>query len=92
MKRGGRKPSHPRIIMYEDHPVFAQPISDTVKVWRYMDFTKFVSLIDSRCLFFTRADKFNDSFEGSWPKITFFRAGSYPTTSRQTAGKRLLEQ
>jgi hypothetical protein len=33
-----------------------------------MDFTKLVSLIDSRRLYFTRADKFEDPFEGSWPK------------------------
>ncbi|PIQ21065.1 MAG: hypothetical protein COW65_11240 [Cytophagales bacterium CG18_big_fil_WC_8_21_14_2_50_42_9] len=34
-----------------------------------MDFTKFISLIDSRTLYFTRADKFEDPFEGSLPKI-----------------------
>ncbi|MFZ2308516.1 MAG: hypothetical protein WAW34_14385 [Rhodoferax sp.] len=33
-----------------------------------MDFTKFVSLLQSRSLFFARADKFEDPFEGSWPK------------------------
>ncbi len=53
--------------MYEAHPSFVQPENEQVKVWRYMDFTKFVSLIDTRCLFFTRADKFEDPFEGSWP-------------------------
>ena len=55
--------------MYEAHPTFLQPEDDNVKVWRYMDFTKLVSLIGSRCLFFTRADKFDDPFEGSWPRI-----------------------
>jgi hypothetical protein len=59
--------------MYEDHPVFVQPENEQVKVWRYMDFTKFVSLIDTRCLYFTRADKFDDPFEGSWP-LTNVRA------------------
>jgi hypothetical protein len=34
-----------------------------------MDFTKLVSLIDSRRLFFTRADRLGDPFEGSWPRI-----------------------
>ncbi len=33
-----------------------------------MDFTKFVSLIDSSRLYFTRPDKFDDPFEGSVPK------------------------
>ncbi|MBN2293346.1 MAG: hypothetical protein JXM70_13035 [Pirellulales bacterium] len=55
--------------MYEEHPTFPQPNNEEVKVWRYLDFTKFVSLIESRRLYFARADKFDDPFEGSWPKI-----------------------
>lgn len=55
--------------MYEDHPLFIQPESEKVKVWRYMDFTKFVSLLEFRKLYFTRADKFEDPFEGSLPKL-----------------------
>ncbi len=55
--------------MYEEHPTFIQPENEDIKVWRYMDFTKLVSLIDSRRLYFTRADKFEDPFEGSFPKI-----------------------
>ena len=55
--------------MYQEHPTFIQPDNEEVKVWRYMDFTKLISLIDSRRLFFTRADKFNDPFEGSYPKM-----------------------
>ncbi len=33
------------------------------KLWRYQDFAKFVSLLDSKKLFFTRADSFEDPFE-----------------------------
>lgn len=55
--------------MYETHPTFLQPESENIKVWRYLDFTKFLSLIDSSCLYFTRVDKFDDPFEGSWPKL-----------------------
>jgi len=54
--------------MYQSHPVFIEPENEEVKVWRYMDFTKFVSLIDTKRLYFTRADRFEDPFEGSWPK------------------------
>jgi hypothetical protein len=39
-----------------------------MRLWRYMDFTKFVSLISSSKLFFCRADRFKDPFEGSYPK------------------------
>jgi len=55
--------------MFEPHPTFVQPNNDAVKIWRYMDFTKLVSLLDSRCLFFSRADQLGDPFEGSWPKM-----------------------
>ena len=34
-------------------------------LWRFMDFTKFVSLLKTRSLFFCRADIFNDPFEGA---------------------------
>jgi len=40
------------------------PSKDTV-LWRFMDFTKFVSLISTKSLFFARADRFEDPFEGA---------------------------
>jgi len=36
-----------------------------ILLWRYIDFPKFVSLLDSGELFFTRADHFEDTFEGA---------------------------
>ena len=35
------------------------------KLWRYMDFAKYVSLISTSTLYFARADTFNDTFEGA---------------------------
>jgi hypothetical protein len=49
-----------------DDPVFLQPQNPAVRVWRYMDFTKFVSLLDSSALYFSRADCLGDPFEGSY--------------------------
>ncbi len=54
--------------MYKTHPALIQPDDENVKIWRYMDFTKFVSLITDSKLFFARADRLDDPFEGSWPK------------------------
>ncbi len=34
-----------------------------------MDFTKFVSLLETQSLFFTRADKLGDPFEGAYSKV-----------------------
>lgn len=47
-----------------------------VKIWRYMDFTKFVYLLNTENLYFVRSDKFEDSFEGSTPVSNVnFRGG-----------------
>jgi len=55
--------------MYENHPVFESPKNKDAKVWRYTDFTKFVSLLEKKSLYFARADKFDDPFEGSYSKL-----------------------
>jgi len=44
--------------------VYNIPCNDTV-LWRFMDFTKFVSLLKSKAIYFSRADKFDDAFEGA---------------------------
>lgn len=41
------------------------PENENATIWRYMDFTKFVSLLHTRALFFSRTDKLGDPFEGS---------------------------
>ena len=54
--------------MYEEHSTFNSP-NDDATLWRYMDFMKFVSLLDTQSLFFARADKLGDPFEGAPPKL-----------------------
>jgi hypothetical protein len=54
--------------MIVDHPEFVAPEDDKIKIWRYMDFTKLISLLDTGCLFFARADSVDDPFEGSYPR------------------------
>lgn len=51
--------------MYKEHPIFIPPVNPDIKLWRYIDFTKLVSLLSREQLFFSRADKFADPFEGS---------------------------
>lgn len=55
--------------MYEDHPHFWPP-PDDASLWRYMDFTKFVSLLETKALFFCRPDLLGDPFEGSISPVT----------------------
>ena len=47
---------------------FHEPLPSEEVLWRYMDFTKFVSLLEKSALFFARADKLGDPFEGVIPK------------------------
>ena len=60
-----------------NHQVFAQPANPDTKIWRYMNFTKFVSMLEHQALWFSRADKLGDPFEGSMPKTQH----GYPHTS-----------
>ena len=49
------------------HPVVApcQPRDNNIKVWRYMDVTRLVALMETRSLHFARADTLGDPYEGS---------------------------
>lgn len=51
-----------------NHSCFSAPTDPNVKIWRYMEFTKLVSLLESKSLFLSRSDKFEDRYEGSWSK------------------------
>jgi hypothetical protein len=44
----------------------AQPASDA-ELWRYIDFTQFVSILENEALWFSRAAGFFDSYEGALP-------------------------
>lgn len=48
--------------------IYTIPIEPEAILWRYVSFEKFNHLIESSSLFFCRADKFSDPFEGTIPK------------------------
>ncbi|MGY5149908.1 MAG: DUF2971 domain-containing protein [Candidatus Nitrosopumilus sp. bin_68KS] len=56
--------------MFETHTEFKEP-SKNPKLWRFMNFTKFVSMLDSNALYFCRSDLLGDSFEGTYTKFSF---------------------
>ncbi len=68
---------------YEDHKFFLKPVDPTTKVWRYMDFTKFVSLLEKSDLWFTRADKLNDPYEGTLSRRSLYLEGVVPEQSAE---------
>jgi len=42
-------------------------LEDSQKLWRYMDLSKFISLIEKNALWLARADTFRDKHEGRFP-------------------------
>ena len=52
----------------QENPIFEKPSDPNVLIWRYMDFTKFIMMLEHGGLFFPRADLIGDPFEGAYSK------------------------
>jgi hypothetical protein len=52
-------------MLMHDHEAFFPP-NENRTIWRYLDFTKYVSLLETKQLYFPRADQFEDPYEGAW--------------------------
>ncbi|EJP83496.1 MULTISPECIES: DUF2971 domain-containing protein [Bacillus cereus group] len=50
--------------MFVENEDINSDINNDAKLWRYMDFTKLVSLLSTSTLYFPRSDQFKDVFEG----------------------------
>ncbi len=61
------------VIPFEEHSapisLFLPPAEAEAKVWRYMDFTKFVWMFEQQGIFLSRIDKLDDPFEGSFSSV-----------------------
>ena len=49
---------------HKEHPAFKQPEDKNTPIWRYYTSTQLISVLQNRGLYFNRADKFADPFEG----------------------------
>lgn len=54
--------------MIKEHPAFQQPDNTGLKLWRYMNLAKFIAILQSTSLYFSRSDYLGDPFEGSSSK------------------------
>src|SRR6266487_3769194 len=61
-------------MLDNSHESFSPP-SANCTLWRYMDLTRFLSLLENRRLFLPRADQFDDPYEGAWSRagVTLLR-------------------
>lgn len=53
--------------MYKKIDTIESPDNELTKIWRYIDFTKFVSILDTKSLFFADFKTFEDPIEGQFP-------------------------
>lgn len=73
-------PPKPEFAFVGHEREFAAQQQRRIPIWRYMDLAKFVSMLSTRALYFTRADHFADPFEGSITRarlearLAFYRA------------------
>ena len=59
-------PNIPRgVVIFTGDIPSEQFNAQDILIWRYLDFPKFVSLLQTRSLYLARADRFDDPFEGS---------------------------
>lgn len=68
-----------------------KPNLDTV-IWRYIDLTKFEKMLQDNALFFCRADRFSDPFEGSVPRREYEYRINERISLAKGAGKDVTEQ
>lgn len=57
-----------RSLAAGEDPFFVQPKSKFSRLWRYMDFTKFLALLEDSALYFSNATRFEDPYEGAFSK------------------------
>lgn len=58
--------------MYQEN-AFCRLPKDSAVIWRYLDFAKYVDLLDTRTLFFARSDRLGDPLEGSLSEASLER-------------------
>jgi hypothetical protein len=57
-------------MSYAEHEAFTAPQNKNQIIWRYMTFSRYVSTLNEKALFFSRVDLLGDPFEGSVSKAT----------------------
>lgn len=53
---------------HENTSLFIEPVLDSDIIWRFIDFPKFIGLLEDQALYFCRSDRLPDDFEGHYSK------------------------
>ena len=92
LQRCFRMPELYNLAVLTKNEFFTWPNDENVKIWRYMDFAKFISLINEQYLYFTRSDRFEDRFEGSYSSINVSNRNMAFSLLDPAVGPRLLHE
>ena len=72
--------------MHELHPTFRPPSDMDGKIWQYMELAEFVSMLYRKALFFIRANKLRDPYEGIIPQFNnVIRSSEYNRNEEKQA-------
>ena len=78
---------------FKEHPTCKTPDQD-IRIWRYMSYAKFLSLLQRRALFFCRMSELaeKDPFEGHYPRVTADRIAEGERQVTEAYASRLGER
>lgn len=61
-----------RSMPFKEHPAFKQPDNSDLPIWRFVDHSKFIWILQESALYFAQTDKLSDPYEGL-PPVDFLR-------------------
>ncbi|WP_067730854.1 DUF2971 domain-containing protein [Oceanobacillus damuensis] len=69
-----RKQEFEELYQYNnEYNIYNNKMDLSVGIWRYMNFSRFVNLLDSNSLFFSKPSSFRDPYEGSYSEVDIKR-------------------
>jgi hypothetical protein len=74
--------------MHTQHPTFKLPPNMDGKIWQYMELAEFVSMLHRKALFFVKANKLRDPYEGIMPQFNnLIRASGYREENQKSQSR-----
>lgn len=67
-----------------------EPTDKTIRIWRYMDFAKFILMLAQKGLYFVRCSLLDDKHEGSIPMVNFRARKAQPLLAKSSFNKDML--
>lgn len=77
--------------MYKPHFLFEEP-EDTTIIWKYLPLDKFLVMMQTKSLYFCRADKFEDPYEGTISKEALSKLRKFTDELEFTNKDEMYEQ